>query len=327
MTHYKKHKLYKRKDGRWQIAFTVNKQKYFAYGKTQKECCEKFDLLLKNIKTGNIKSKKVPLLFEWLDTYVNVYKKDNKTAYETARQINYHIKPNLENTPINKIDPLKIDSFIASIKASRTRKAIYTILHDALGIAYRKRLTKENFADFISKVKHTPKEGHRLTNDEIKLIFDNIENQVIYKLLYFYLYTGVRRKEALTLRFSDFDIKNDIIHIHGTKTCDSDRFIPLFNNIKKIIDIKSCDDYVFNISESTIAREIKKIKLKCNINFAIKDFRTTFASQCHEKGIDDYTIKNWLGHTSVTTTQKHYIKHRTQKSMEDAKLTDNLFGF
>ena len=325
MTHYKKHKLYKRKDGRWQIKFIYNKKIYFAYGRSQKECCNNFDKLLKKAKNSTLNSK--TLLFDWLDEYVNIYKKNNKTVNETIRQINYHIKPNLQNVELSKIQTLELDKLISEIPTTRTQKAIFTILHNALSIAYKKRLINDNIADFITPVHHISKEGKRLNSEEIKEIFKNIENECVYNLFYFYLYTGVRKSEALTLKFDDIDFENQVIHIKGTKTIKSDRYIPLFENIKKIItqDNMGSESLIFNISNSTIEREIKKIKLKTNIKFSIKDFRTTFASACHEKGIDDYSIKQWLGHTSVTTTQKHYIKYDNAKSFIDAEQTKDLF--
>lgn len=324
MTHYKKHKLTKRKDGRWQLKFRYNKKDYYAYGKTQKECCNKFDEMRKNIKNQPITKM---TFFKWLDIYVDVYKKENKTQYETYRQIKYHIKPNLKDFPIEKLNPIVLDKLIMSIKHSRTRKAIYTILHNALNIAYQKRVTRENYADFLTKVVHTSEEGHRLIDDEIVKIFENVENEVVKKLFYFYLYTGVRKTEALTLRYCDIDFVKALIHIRGTKTEKSNRLIPLFENLKKILIPSNSEELVFEVSESTIAREIRKIKGKTNIDFSIKDFRTTFASACHERQIDDYTIKYWLGHTSIATTQKHYIKYDASRSTIDAKLTINMFEF
>lgn len=328
MTHYKKHKLYKRSDGRWQIVITYKKQKYWAYGRTQKECCNNFDEIMNNIKQGK-NSKQTITLFEWLDTYINLYKKDNKTALETARQINYHIKSSFKDVPLSKIDPIKIDELIANIETSRTRKAIYTIFHDALNIAYQKRLITENIADYITKVKHVSKEGHFLTDKELDLIFNSIKHKIVYNLFYFYLYTGTRKHEALNLTYNDLDFKNNQIHIKGTKTLLSDRIIPLFENLKSIFinNIENQNIKVFDISESTIAREIKNIIAKTGIHFSIKDFRTTFASACHKNGIDDYTIKYWLGHTSVTTTQKHYIKYDKTQSVEKAKLVSKIYNF
>jgi len=71
MTHYKKHKLTKRTDGRWQIKITKNKKSYYAYGKTQRECCNNFDALLKQLNTKQ-KSKKIKL-FDWIEYYLNNY--------------------------------------------------------------------------------------------------------------------------------------------------------------------------------------------------------------------------------------------------------------
>lgn len=327
MTHYKKHKLYKRPDGRWQIVITHKKHKYWVYGKTQKECCNNFDKTMNEIKKSKNKSQSITL-FEWLDTYINLYKKDNKSALETARQINYHIKSKFKNVILSKIDPIKIDELIANIETSRTRKAIYTIFHDALNIAYQKRLITENIADYITKVKHVSKEGHFLTDKELDLIFNNINNKIVYNLFYFYLYTGTRKHEALNLTYRDIDFTNNQIHIKGTKTLLSDRIIPFFENLKSIFTNSIENEYVkvFDVSESTIAREIKNITLSTGVHFSIKDFRTTFASACHKRGIDDYTIKYWLGHTSVTTTQKHYIKYDVTQSVENAKLVEGIFN-
>ena len=73
------------------------------------------------------------------------------------------------------------------------------------------------------------------------MFLQNIKGHASEPILLLLLYSGMRRNEALTLQWEDIDWQNNKIHIRGTKTEKSDRIIPIFANLKKLLstfDIK-----------------------------------------------------------------------------------------
>lgn len=287
---------------------------------------QKIDLLL----TGqNLQVEKDYLFFDWLDEWYSIYKlpKLKKGSLKSMQSvIKCHIKTKDINLALNKLNVVDIDKALSQIASDKSRKTAYIIICDCLRQAYKCGILKNNIAEFIQKVKYTPKEGQALTENVIQKVISNCSKKIFKDLFLFYLYSGCRKMEALNIKWSDIDYKRGVLHIPGTKRASSNRYIPLFPQIKQIIDQQSKrNTYVFAISEASVKREVQRIKNKCRVKFCVKDFRTTFATQLHKIGIDDKVIQKLMGHTEVQTTQKYYIKFDKQlldSALENYKKLD-----
>jgi integrase len=140
-----------------------------------------------------------------------------------------------------------------------------------------------------------------------------------YKLLYrFYLLSGCRKSEAINLRWSDIDFNNKFIHIQGTKTLTSDRFIPLFPAIYELLNLlPKVSDKVFNCTENALNCNFKRLKIKYSLPFKLHDLRHTFATRCLENGISLKLIQKWLGHSRLETTSNIYTHVLTAYEREE----------
>ena len=63
--------------------------------------------------------------------------------------------------------------------------------------------------------------------------------------------------------------------------------------------------------------------LKGDTEFVLHALRHTTASRLVNKGIDLYTVKEWLGHADITTTQK-YAHLSPQKLAYAASVLEKL---
>ena len=121
------------------------------------------------------------------------------------------------------------------------------------------------------------------------------------------IFTGARPGEALN--FKPSGIEKEFIHLEGTKTEKSNRWIPKLKQVDEILKRQDLtQERVFNISETTRKRELAKLTKLCGFNFKTKDLRTTFGTMLAEMGVSDELIAKWMGHTSTNTTKKYYIK-------------------
>ena len=270
-------------------------------------------------------------LYQWIDDWYSIYKlpKLKKSSISTMRSvIKNHIKGNIPNVPLKELNVLQIDKALSTIKSTKQRRVAYIIIGDCLRKAYKIGLIERNIAELIEPVIHRPKQGQALDNEIIQIILNACTRPKVQKLFLFYLYTGCRKKEALLIKWADIDYKKNIMHIPGTKRESSNRYIPLFDNVKELlqeIDTEHKDnEYVWQVSESVITREIKAIKDKLNIQFSVKDFRTTFATTCHKLKIDDLVIQRWMGHSDVQTTQQYYIKFDNTLNEQAIQLYNQL---
>ena len=169
--------------------------------------------------------------------------------------------------------------------------------------------------DFMNKVKKEKHLPEVLTNDEIILIIDNIENikhNTIVSLLYS---SGLRISEVVNLKVKDISLSDLTLKIRGGKgnkdriTIFSDK---LLNRLTDIVNKKQTDDYLFTsnqkIGEKLSTRTVQKVFKTALARSGVKksatchDLRNTFATNLLESGVNLQYIQHLLGHKNISTT-------------------------
>lgn len=207
---------------------------------------------------------------------------------------------------------------------------------------------------------------HReLTDSELERFFSAAESSIYYMAFRFLLNTGTRAGECAALQWKDIDRENNIIHIRRTitkdragkwilgeaaKTKTSRRDIPMNEAVKEIIDyqwnlyralngIVSPFDFVFPdrsggyANENALVNSLKFILKKYNKgakvpikSFSVHAFRDTFASRAIRAGVPPNTLKEILGHASLSMTMDLYAhvsqgdKRQAMEKMEEISL-------
>ena len=145
------------------------------------------------------------------------------------------------------------------------------------------------------------------------------------------LNTGMRRGEILSLKWEHVDLRHGFISLEDTKSGEC-RVIPINNVLKSLIDgmphsIESV--YVFTGKDGDPYKEIKRsfnTALRkaeiCNATF--HSLRHTFASHLVMKGVDLTTVKELLGHKSLTMTLR-YSHLAPEHKTKAVKVLDNVF--
>jgi integrase len=168
----------------------------------------------------------------------------------------------------------------------------------------------------VSRVKFF-REGAKvrpLTDDEVKAVLSAVDTLAKHKystplqreapaLFRFILQTGLRRSEALMLRWSDFGDDSITIKGKGGKA----RTIPLNAEARSAIASRPRNDkYVFAIpgreSDYVLKSLHKTISAKVGFRFHVHLLRHKFASNLLERGVDIVTIGELLGHSAVLVT-------------------------
>lgn len=130
------------------------------------------------------------------------------------------------------------------------------------------------------------------------------------------LNTGLRRGELFCLKWGDVDFNNKILTVVGESSkSGKTRHIPLnteaVNTLRKWKCVSFHSELVFTSPVThgkfdNINKSWKAVLQLANIeNFRFHDLRHTFASKLAMKGVDLYTIKELLGHSSVEMTQRY----------------------
>ncbi len=321
---YKGIKISQRKDNRYQARVPLNGTRKSIYGNTRKECYEKLKVFL---STNKIKIERKITFYEYWDFWYKNYKEPfmKENTLKNYRSVfKNQIKPNFEDKDIKKVSALDLNLLLKKLPNCRMKEYASQYLAEVFKQAYKDRKIPFDFWEDIRKYHHKREEGTALTIEQRKILIEKTKEIKHGKIFLFYLYTGARPGEGLAI--TPNDIEENFIHIPGTKTDGSDRYIPKFTQVKELLkDVDLSHKTIFNISEVTLKRERKALCKLCGFDFLTKDLRTTFATMCAEKGIAPRIIAKWLGHTTTNTTNKYYIKVLDSYEKEQIKLIDTNF--
>lgn len=154
---------------------------------------------------------------------------------------------------------------------------------------------------------------HRtFTKEELKLMFNNMEDSNFNIFVRFAYYTGARSGEIRSLSIDS--ILEDSLAVRG-KT--GRRYIKLNTQAKNILQNR---DQLWDYSKEYVSHQFKKEVRRLNIrNARFHDLRRTFGLNLIKQGMSIYKVSKLLGHKSVRTTEQHYAPLLTVE-IEDFEL-------
>lgn len=262
---------------------------------------------------------------QWLQVWYKTYKEPFITNYRTLyRYIELYIPDSIKKLSLNdNFDILAVQRAINAIKLSRTRVEIFDLYHGSLYKAYTLGIISKDLSLALIKPKHKRVLGEALTVKEVELFLQRIKGHRYEYYYLFLLFTGSRRSEALNVTLSDFNFINSEIHIKGTKTELSDRYVPLFPALNDYIldyleKIYKGDPHkkLFPFSKRRVTEVFKEFMPLHKLH----DLRHTFATRCLESGINIKVVQRWLGHSRLDTTasiythlEPEFVKSETKK--------------
>ena len=143
-----------------------------------------------------------------------------------------------------------------------------------------------------------------LTKDEIEIFLGSIPDGPFKDLIVFYLNTGCRRGEALSLGWDDIDLDRKIITITEAKG-DKSRIIPINSTLYETLRKMEKNGRPFKFTKWFVTHKFKDyLKIaKINNDLTVHSLRHTFASHLVMSGENLYTVAKLLGHSSVSVTQ------------------------
>jgi integrase len=148
-----------------------------------------------------------------------------QTSYEA--EVRLHISPALGRLPLSKVTTLKITEWTSAMAAeaaahpkarpsANTRRIRYAVLHRALNDAVRHGLLARNPAAAVPgpQVERDDEKVRSLTLDEVKRLLSAAEHHRLRALWYLLVLVGLRKGEALGLRWSDIDMPTAQLHVY-----------------------------------------------------------------------------------------------------------------
>ncbi len=286
--------------------------------------------------------KAEPTVGEYINIWLDKRRKSTResTMYSYQLYADKYFLPTLGNVPIRKLTYRSVQSFydkLATEHKSNSLRKYNCVLKGALDEAVRDEIIKANPADRVEFPKQDKFEGSAYTAEQMFALLRAVQGvgeplQACVVLAGCY---GLRREEALGLRWKDIDFENGCLHIcntvtkagnkvveaERTKTKKSQRDIPL---------VDSTIDYLKFLKEEQISNGLKldrvvrkpdgtyptpdyithaftKLLKKAGLpHIRFHDLRHTAATLLSASGVKPKQISEFLGHESVLTTLDIY---------------------
>lgn len=276
---------------------------------------KKLDTILAILQSGGLIGRTAPpencpALYAYLDKWLDEVKAPTikpKSLAVLRSGVERYIKPAIPDKPLHAVRTYEMLSAIENCPHSYMRQVVYSVFRAVFKRAYQYDLIAENPAEKLDFVKHTRQKGRALTHDEQAAFLKAVETEPMRPLWVFYLLSGCRCQEALTLLWQDIDDKQGRIFIRGTKTETAERYIPLFPQLAELFaTLPHNGEKVFDYTLRAVQWNFKRIRKASGFWFRIHDLRHTFATRCLESGITTKTVSKWLGHKRTATTDEIY---------------------
>ncbi|MCJ7791127.1 MAG: site-specific integrase [Dehalococcoidia bacterium] len=148
-------------------------------------------------------------LRNWLRDYVEVNCAP-KTIESYGMIIEKHVIPEVGNIHLAKLEPRYLQVLYGRKKAAglgnRTVRYLYSLMAEALGHAVKTGLINRNVALSTEPPKVEHKVITTLAPDQLDRFFSAVKGILYYALFYLMLHTGLRRGEALALKWKHIDL-------------------------------------------------------------------------------------------------------------------------
>lgn len=243
---------WKRSNGTWIGGLYVDeadgaRRRRVVYGKTRKEVQDKLAELRRKSDSGvPIAPNKLTLgiyLREWLDE-VAAPRVRPSTLAAYRHRVEQFLGPDLGHIGLGKLTARELRRYLEQLKVrgvgARTIRYVHATLRAALEDAVREELIEKNVAKLVRAPSVPTTERSPLSVEETKSFLKANHDDRLYALLVVIALLGLRRSEALGLRWEDVDldqgtltVRRGLHRVSGqlvtmeTKTARSRRTIPL----------------------------------------------------------------------------------------------------
>jgi integrase len=276
---------------------------------------------------------------------------ERQRAYKQKKLVVNQLKERFGPLPLRRFDTRLLESFqserlqagkkklkseeIVGNKPGTINRHI-TILKHMFTKAAEWDMVEEEVSKRVHKVKLLEEQNARLrylAKDECDRLIEACDKH-LKPIVITALHTGMRKGEILNLKWDNVDLKHGFILLDRTKNGER-REIPISETVKNVLQaiVRRLDvSYIFYEASSgspyrnvqrSFNSALKRAKIR---DFRFHDLRHTFASHLVMAGVDLTTIRELLGHKTLTMTLRyaHLAPSHKVKAME--LLNETLTG-
>lgn len=363
--------IYKRKDGRWAAAVWLGYQggklkRKTIYGKTRKDVQDRLNEELRKLKQGlpviTERQTLKQFLEHWLENSVKPSVRPS-TYHSYESEVRVHIVPRLGHIYLEKLTPQHIQAYLnerlKSKLSARTVAYHRSLLRMALGQAERWNLVSRNVATLVDPPRVEKFEIQPITPEQAQKFLNVIKGDRMEALFAVALSLGLRRGEALALRWDDIDFQtrtirvcqslqriNHKLEISEPKTKSSRRVLDLPDSLvsklkehrtRQLEDKLRAGEHwqetslVFTTRLGTpidprgVKRQLDALLKKAELpHYRVHDLRHFCASLLLAQGVPLKVVSDLLGHTRISITADLYTHVLPSMKREAMDLMDRI---
>ena len=263
----------------------------------------------------------------------NLSKKSEEGIELVLRYLTEYFTPDKN---IFEISPLDAQDFITYLeaKAPKGYRVYFRYLKAIFNRLIKWEIIEKNPFEKIQLKKRQANEPAYLEIEELNKICKVLYEQkkyLIEDIVRFLFNTGMRGGEAIKLKWTDIDFKEKTITV-GTEEFITkgrkQRFIPIEGEIydiliRQLINKRNENDYVFIKRDRTpllrdhLSKSFKKAARLAGLDEALHlhSLRHSCASNLIKNGANIYAVKELLGHSSLSLTERYsHIKLETLRA-------------
>ncbi len=273
----------------------------------------------------------VPTFAEFSSEYLTHAKSAKRSWHDDEIRLNLHLIPRFGRQQLSSLSTRQIQQFHNSLRpglAPATCNRYLSLLQRMLSLACQWGYLEKNPARPVKKFREENQRQRYLSGDEMRRLLaalDGFPNRVVAGLFRFLLSTGLRKGEALSLRWKNVDMEGGTVFIDKSKT--RKRMVVVNAVARGVIEEmealrKDGHPYVFpgrgarqplvnpNKAFRGILREAKID------DYRVHDLRHSFASCVINGGASLYTAQALLGHSNPQMTTRY--AHLTAETLREA---------
>jgi integrase len=219
----------KRADGRYIVNVTLEnpdgtKRRVYFYGRTQADAKRQADAARERVAQGgpvrDATRSVSDWLTEWRETFLQASDRAASTKSLYAGLTLRHVEPVIGRTPLGQVRPSDVTRVLLAMErggsAASTPRNAYAALRSAFDDAVADGLLALNPVLRVRRPKALSAEARSLTVDEVTAFLASAEGLRYAGVLRLILGTGLRRGEALALRWSDVNLDRGEATVKGS---------------------------------------------------------------------------------------------------------------
>lgn len=359
--------VYRRTDGRWAAAISaIGGKRLFMYAPTRKEALRKLNAALRDQALGLPTVDGSIKLDAWLDRWLASSKPRLRPSTYARYEglVRTHLNPALGHLKLALLTPDHVEEFLRrKLNEGAAPASVHYMrgtLRTALGRAMKRGLVGRNVAALADAPRQVRREIVPLSAAEIDQFLTQALGERLYNLYVMMLGCGLRRGEALGLRWRDVNferrelaIQQAMQRVNGSiqavelKTVRSRRVIPMANIVVDSLRAQFVQQQgdrstaaeaweehglVFTTGHGTplegtnVLRDFKRVLRTCGIaTRRLHDLRHSCATLLLIQYVPARVVMEMLGHSTIKLTMDTYSHVMPALELQAAKRLDTFF--